>query len=827
MYKEKRGNNMDRTFYKTKFSPVVVRFLTLLVAAFIFLPIGNSAFAQQVDNPDLEWSCGMDVTLVLDESGSIQLAGAIDQVRDAARAFILAVRDTGARVRIVEFNRDARTGFPLTEVTSDNISDFEDYIYDVANNPDTGYDPSNYRGHERGTNWEAALREIVTDPTPLAVFFTDGDPTYYLVDPDNTTVGGTGSSANTGNILTSYNQALPAADEVKLAGIHILAIGAGPNIDSQSQLDRLIGISGPDLIDDVDDYHPALTDVITVEEFEDLAIALRDVALSACTPAVTFTKFTKDYDETEFTPEQNWEFTSTVEPSQFGTEVIWRLPNLGSTNPTQSAVTNADGSVHFQWTLGDLINPLQVDSIFTWDETLLDYSFVDANCIRRTFNPDGIVEQSFQMLLLESVIVGANELVTCDVRNEQIASLAVVKDLASNADEDGSQDVSVGDTLMYTITATNDGTISLSNVVVSDDLTGDSTTCALVTVGDTCVLETSYVVQVGELGTTIHNVGTADSDETDPVSDPEDVPVPIPSLIIVKDLTGNADEDGSGDVSVGDTLMYTLTATNNGTANLTNVVVDDDLTGASTSCTLVAPGDTCVLETSYVVQPEDAGTTIHNVGTADSDQTPPVIDPEDVPVALRAQINGHLYIDTNGNGSQDAGEPDLANVDVVITDSNGDVQTVSTDGNGNYTATVPPGDTITDIDESDPDYPAGATQTEGTDPTTTTAVAGGDTFTENDGFYVPAQINGHLYIDTNGNGSQDAGEPDLANVDVVITDSNGDVQTVSTDGNGNYTATVPPGDTITDIDESDPDYPAGATQTEGTDPTTTTSCGRE
>ncbi|WP_420631305.1 SdrD B-like domain-containing protein [Candidatus Leptofilum sp.] len=185
-------------------------------------------------------------------------------------------------------------------------------------------------------------------------------------------------------------------------------------------------------------------------------------------------------------------------------------------------------------------------------------------------------------------------------------------------------------------------------------------------------------------------------------------------------------------------------------------------------------------------------------------------------------VSGHLYIDTNGNGTQDAGEPDLANVDLEITDSNGITQTVTTDANGDWTATVPPGSTTADVDETDPEYPTGYTQTEGTDPTTVTAVAGTDTSAGNDGYYLPGTVSGHLYIDTNGNGTQDAGEPDLQNVDVVITDSNGITQTVTTDANGDWTATVPPGSTTADVDETDAEYPTGYTQTEGTDPTTVT-----
>ena len=189
---------------------------------------------------------------------------------------------------------------------------------------------------------------------------------------------------------------------------------------------------------------------------------------------------------------------------------------------------------------------------------------------------------------------------------------------------------------------------------------------------------------------------------------------------------------------------------------------------------------------------------------------------------LPGTVSGHLYLDSNGNGIQDAGEPDLANVDIIITDSNGITQTVSTDANGDWMATVPPGSTTADVDETDPQYPTGYTQTEGTDPTTVTAVAGTDTSAGNDGYYLPGTVSGHLYLDTNGNGTQDAGEPNLTNVDVVITNSNGITQTVTTDANGDWIATVPPGSTTANIDETDPDYPTGSTQTEGTDPTTVT-----
>ena len=132
---------------------------------------------------------------------------------------------------------------------------------------------------------------------------------------------------------------------------------------------------------------------------------------------------------------------------------------------------------------------------------------------------------------------------------------------------------------------------------------------------------------------------------------------------------------------------------------------------------------------------------------------------------------------------------------------------------------MPPGTTTADVDETDPDYPAGYTQTEGSDPTIVAAVAGSNTDAGINGYYQPGTVFGHLYIDTNGNGTQDSGEPDLANVNVLVTDSLGNTQAVSSDANGDWTASVPPGTTTADVDETDPEYPAGYTQTEGSDPT--------
>ena len=228
------------------------------------------------------------------------------------------------------------------------------------------------------------------------------------------------------------------------------------------------------------------------------------------------------------------------------------------------------------------------------------------------------------------------------------------------------------------------------------------------------------------------------------------------------------------------------------------------------------------------------------------------------------KVEGVVFEDVNNNGVQDPGEPGIAGVIVVITDSIGEMSTLITDETGMYMIQVPNGFTVIDIDEST--LPPGGEQTVGTDPTTV-RVPGGGTASDLDGYYFPTamptraptespsalpslppssfptlspssspttlpssspsvaptptptgMIVGVVFEDINNNGQQDAGEPGIDGIDVVITDSGGNTFTLTTDVTGMYMAEVPIGDTVIDIDEST--LPPGYQQTVGTDPTT-------
>lgn len=163
-----------------------------------------------------------------------------------------------------------------------------------------------------------------------------------------------------------------------------------------------------------------------------------------------------------------------------------------------------------------------------------------------------------------------------------------------------------GEVVKYQVTVTNDGTVDMTNVTVSDNTnalgmfivsTGDGYTynpetrlftIPALNVGDSVTLNYLYIVQNGDPETII-NVATAhapknpdteipgDNDIEEP-SKPVEVDVLRDELTIVK----NADKsfvDMNGNDT---TVTYTLTVKNSGNTKLTNVIVTDTSNGNGT-----------------------------------------------------------------------------------------------------------------------------------------------------------------------------------------------------------------------------------------------------
>ncbi|TAE44438.1 MAG: hypothetical protein EAZ89_21655, partial [Bacteroidetes bacterium] len=109
----------------------------------------------------------------------------------------------------------------------------------------------------------------------------------------------------------------------------------------------------------------------------------------------------------------------------------------------------------------------------------------------------------------------------------------------------------------------------------------------------------------------------------------------------------------------------------------------------------------------------------------------------------RGTVTGLVFRDDNGNGTREPSEPGIGGVDVVITPAGGGTPiTVVTQADGTWSATgVPAGNATVNVQETDPDFPTGATlTTTGSDPSTVAVVAGGTVADTQDGYRLPAPV---------------------------------------------------------------------------------------
>ncbi len=146
----------------------------------------------------------------------------------------------------------------------------------------------------------------------------------------------------------------------------------------------------------------------------------------------------------------------------------------------------------------------------------------------------------------------------------------------------------------------------------------------------------------------------------------------------------------------------------------------------------------------------------------------------------RASLGDFTWEDSNGNGQQDGGEPALSNVVVrLYTAASNLVGTTTSSVAGAYAFTnlapgsyfagftPPAGHLFTTAnagaDATDSDVLSGTNRT-----ALVTLVSGQAETTVDAGFYRPASLGDFTWVDANGNGQQDGGEPALSNVVVRL-----------------------------------------------------------
>lgn len=215
----------------------------------------------------------------------------------------------------------------------------------------------------------------------------------------------------------------------------------------------------------------------------------------------------------------------------------------------------------------------------------------------------------------------------------------------------------LGETIKYEITVTNDGNLTITDIVVTDELTDDEWEIDSLAPGAFQKFETEYVVTEADiLAGKVVNVATGTGKSPDP--DTPNVPVDPDEeeddtedlkteLSVVKTSDLAADEIAKPD----QVITYTITVTNKGNVSYKNLVVDDVISnggevtitkaeisdgsvatidGQSVKAAVLPVGATLTITATHVVTAEDAiAGEVANHVVAKGDEIPDPKDPED------------------------------------------------------------------------------------------------------------------------------------------------------------------------------------------------------
>ena len=226
---------------------------------------------------------------------------------------------------------------------------------------------------------------------------------------------------------------------------------------------------------------------------------------------------------------------------------------------------------------------------------------------------------------------------TDDDPEDKNGHLTVVKETTSTAPEGGYK---LGDTVSYKITVKNDGNLTIKDITVTDERTGLSETIASLAPGANKTFTTETKVTEADI-LSGHIINDATATGTSPDPDKPDVPVDPGHtdddpedknghLTIEKVTTSKAAAE-DGKYALGEEITYKITVKNDGNLTITDITVEDELTGDKWNLDSLAPGATKEYEAKYTVTEADIleGEVV-NVATGTGKSPDP--DKPDVPV---------------------------------------------------------------------------------------------------------------------------------------------------------------------------------------------------
>ncbi|MCH7400195.1 hypothetical protein MM236_19535, partial [Belliella sp. DSM 107340] len=272
--------------------------------------------------------------------------------------------------------------------------------------------------------------------------------------------------------------------------------------------------------------------------------------------------------------------------SEAGEVIIYTLTVTNTGNTTLTDVLIIDAKLGVEENIGTL-SPGESSSIsasYTVTQEDIDSgSILNAASVEGT-DPNGEIPE------------GSDEVETPVNQNSNIV-------LSKTADKTAVSEA--GEVIVYTLTVTNTGNTTLTDVLIIDAKLGVEENIGTLSPGESSSISVSYTVTQEDIDSgSILNAasveGTDPNGETPEGSDEVETPVDQNSSIA---LSKTADKTAVSEA--GEVIVYTLTVTNTGNTTLTDVLIIDAKLGVEENIGTLSPGESSSISVSYTVTQED------------------------------------------------------------------------------------------------------------------------------------------------------------------------------------------------------------------------------
>ena len=413
-------------------------------------------------NPALGQSCGLDIGLIIDTSGSVD-STEMASMKTAMSSFAGAFTGTPTQFSLTKFSDNSSTPIPFTG----NLVTVQAGINGL---------PASGSG---STNWDSGLQRSQAsfggrpDKANLIVIATDGSPNRYgypVAAPE-------ADWSLPDNWVNGLNHAITAANAIKTTGtrVVVVAIGSDPSDPSYNAGDptwnnpKLTAISGPTIATTPAAITTA-TDVIKVTDFTGIGDAVAAYAKALCGGKILVQK---QFD----TNGDGQADVTTSDPLLNG----WQFDVNGSaSNPAPQTTTNT-GSLQFD-------NVLNGSGYSVLETQKANTKLVSAICLNGNQQVGTV---NLQTGIVSDLTMGTDDTISCTFVNAPAkGSLKVTKVVTGGSAKPEQFGFRLGDSGPYTYPAAD------QNLVIFDNLQP----------GSVSVNETTGALPYHQTGNTCTNV---------------------------------------------------------------------------------------------------------------------------------------------------------------------------------------------------------------------------------------------------------------------------------------------------------------------------------